>query len=133
VNRPDWTSGAALPGGDFSKWVSITDRPDQGFEQFVAALVAEFPELSAGLIRRWVRSYGALVEEFLARGRPLGEELAPGIFEAELRNLRNREWALTLEDVLWRRSKLGLHLPPGAAARLSQWWDAENQRTVPRT
>jgi glycerol-3-phosphate dehydrogenase len=133
VNRPDWTSGAALPGGDFSKWVSITDRPDQGFEQFVAALVAEFPELSAGLIRRWVRSYGALVEEFLARGRPLGEELAPGIFEAELRYLRNREWALTLEDVLWRRSKLGLHLPPGAAARLSQWWDAENQRTVPRT
>jgi glycerol-3-phosphate dehydrogenase len=130
VGRPDWTSGEALPGGDFSKWVANTDRPDQGFEQFVAALVAEFPELSADLIRRWVRSYGALVEEFLAPGRPLGDELVPGIFEAELRYLRNREWALTLEDVLWRRSKLGLHLPRGATERLSQWWDAENQRTV---
>jgi glycerol-3-phosphate dehydrogenase len=130
VGRPDWTSGEALPGGDFSKWVANADRPDQGFEQFVAALVAEYPELSADLIRRWVRSYGALVEEFLAPGRPLGDELVPGIFEAELRYLRNREWALTLEDVLWRRSKLGLHLPRGATERLSQWWDAENQRTV---
>jgi glycerol-3-phosphate dehydrogenase len=133
VNRPDWTSGEALPGGDFSKWVATTDRPDQGFEQFVAALVVEFPELPADLLRRWVRSYGSLVEEFLVHGRPLGDEIAPGIFEAELRYLRDREWALTLDDVLWRRSKLGLHLPLGAAERLSQWWDAENQRTVPRS
>jgi glycerol-3-phosphate dehydrogenase len=97
----------------------------------VAALIIEFPEHPAHLLRRWVRSYGALVEEFLVRGRSLGEELSPGIFEAELHYLRDQEWALTLEDVLWRRSKLGLHLPPGAAERLSQWWDAENQRTVP--
>ena len=131
VDRPDWTSGQALPGGDFSKWVTTTDRPDRGFEQFVAALIIEFPEHPAHLLRRWVRSYGALVEEFLVRGRSLGEELSPGIFEAELHYLRDQEWALTLEDVLWRRSKLGLHLPPGAAERLSQWWDAENQRTVP--
>jgi glycerol-3-phosphate dehydrogenase len=131
VDRPDWTSGQALPGGDFSKWVTTTDRPDRGFEQFVAALIIEFPEHPAHLLRRWVRSYGALVEEFLVRGRSLGEELSPGIFEAELHYLRDQEWALTLDDVLWRRSKLGLHLPPGAAERLSQWWDAENQRTVP--
>jgi len=129
VDRPDWTAAQTLPGGDLSPWVEPTDRPDQDIERFLAALVIENPELPAALLKRWVRAYGSLVREFLAPGR-LGEELASGIFEAELRYLREREWARTLDDVLWRRSKLGLHLAPGAYERLSQWWDAENRRTV---
>ncbi|NBS98449.1 MAG: hypothetical protein EBT08_20230, partial [Betaproteobacteria bacterium] len=92
-------------------------------------LVIEYPELPAALLRRWVRAYGSLVREFLAPGR-LGEQVTSGIYEAELRYLREQEWARTLDDVLWRRSKLGLHLAPGAYERLSQWWDDENRRTV---
>jgi glycerol-3-phosphate dehydrogenase len=72
-----------------------------------------------------------LVRAFLTPDRPLGEELAPGVFEGELRYLRASEWALTLEDVLWRRSKLGLHLSPPQTQRLSQWWEAEDQRSGP--
>jgi len=59
----------------------------------------------------------------------LGDEVIPGVFEAELRYLREREWARTLDDVLWRRSKLGLHLGAGDFARLDRWWNKENRRT----
>jgi len=129
VDCPDWTAAQSLPGGDLSPWVDPTDRPDQDIERFLARLVIEYPELPAALLRRWVRAYGSLVREFLAPGR-LGEQVTSGIYEAELRYLREQEWARTLDDVLWRRSKLGLHLAPGAYERLSQWWDDENRRTV---
>ena len=50
-------------------------------------------------------------------GRGLGAEVAPGVFEAELAYLRRVEWARTGDDVLWRRSKLGLHLDAGRTRR----------------
>jgi glycerol-3-phosphate dehydrogenase len=131
VERPDWTEAQALPGGDLSPWLTPSDRPDRDIDQFLAQLVAEFPALPPALLRRWVRAYGGLVRAFLTPDRPLGEELAPGVFEGELRYLRASEWALTLEDVLWRRSKLGLHLSPPQTQRLSQWWEAEDRRSGP--
>ena len=129
VDQADWTAAQSLPGGDLSPWVDPTDRPDQDIERFFERLVIEYPELPAALLRRWVRAYGSLLREFLAPGR-LGEQVTSGIYEAELRYLREQEWARSLDDVLWRRSKLGLHLAPGAYERLSQWWDDENRRTV---
>jgi len=127
--RADWTAGQTLPGGDLSPWVDPTNRPDQDIERFFAVLVSEYPALPATLLRRWVRTYGSLVREFLLPDR-LGDEVIPGVFEAELRYLREREWARTLDDVLWRRSKLGLHLGAGDYARLTEWWNDENRRTV---
>jgi glycerol-3-phosphate dehydrogenase len=57
-----------------------------------------------------------------ARGlADLGENLGAGLHEAEVDYLMNREWALSATDILWRRSKLGLHLPQGGAARLDDW------------
>jgi glycerol-3-phosphate dehydrogenase len=55
----------------------------------------------------------------------LGAQVLPGLFEAELRYLVEREWATTAEDILWRRSKLGLHLPPDAARLLDAWLAAQ--------
>jgi len=55
------------------------------------------------------------------RLQDLGEEVLPQLFAAEIDYLRREEWAQTAEDLLWRRSKLGLHLPPDAAARLDEW------------
>jgi len=51
----------------------------------------------------------------------LGEEIAPGLYAAEVEYLIGEEWARTAEDILWRRSKLGLHLPADAGDKLSAW------------
>jgi glycerol-3-phosphate dehydrogenase len=57
----------------------------------------------------------------------LGREVAPGLFEAELNYLHQHEWARTADDVLWRRSKLGLHLSAAQRADVAAWcashWD----------
>jgi glycerol-3-phosphate dehydrogenase len=66
----------------------------------------------------------------------LGREVAPGLYESELRYLRDYEWARTAEDVMWRRSKLGLHLPAGtldtARAALDAWF-ADGSHTATST
>ena len=51
----------------------------------------------------------------------LGEAVLPGLYAAEIDYLRRIEWARSAEDILWRRSKLGLHLPAGAAGTLDAW------------
>jgi len=51
----------------------------------------------------------------------LGEEVLPGLHASEIDYLRREEWAMTAEDVLYRRSKLALHLPADGAAQLDDW------------
>jgi glycerol-3-phosphate dehydrogenase len=51
----------------------------------------------------------------------LGREIVPQLYEAEARYLMQHEWALSAADMLWRRSKLGLHTPAGSAALLDAW------------
>jgi glycerol-3-phosphate dehydrogenase len=52
----------------------------------------------------------------------LGRHFGGDLYEAEVRYLRDQEWAAAAEDVLWRRSKLGLHVPPGTADALRAWF-----------
>jgi len=54
----------------------------------------------------------------------LGEEVLPQLYEAEIRYLRREEWARTAEDILWRRTKLGLHLSADSGVRLDTWLSA---------
>ncbi len=113
--RPAWTAQATLPGGDL---------PGADFEAFLGALQAGRPWLPADLARRLARAYGTRVETVLGPARSLadlGEDLGAGLHEAEADYLMKREWAQSAEDILWRRSKLGLHLPRGGAARLDDW------------
>ena len=114
--RP-WTARAPLPGGDI---------PGGEVEAFAAARQAERPWMDARMMRRLCRAYGTRVEAVLhgAKGPgDLGEDLGAGLSERELDYLRAKEWARTAEDVLWRRSKLGLHMTPAqreAVARRMQ-------------
>jgi glycerol-3-phosphate dehydrogenase len=55
----------------------------------------------------------------------LGAEVAPGLFEAELRYLHHCEWARSADDVLWRRSKLGLHFTLAEREAVARWCDAQ--------
>ncbi len=119
ASRPAWTEGAALPGGDL---------PGGDFDAFLAELQAARPWLPADLARRLARAYGTRVEALLGSARgltDLGEDLGGGLHEAEAEYLIQREWALSADDILWRRSKLGLHLAQGGAeqgtTRLEDW------------
>ncbi len=130
--RAAWTAPAPLPGGDLHAWIGAARRPDTDFADFVAALTQRHPWLPAALAWRLARAYGSRVDRVLGTAtslRGLGAEVAPGLHEAELAYLRREEWALTGADVLWRRSKLGLHLGPAAAARVTAWMAAAAGRT----
>ena len=115
-----WTETAMLPGGDFSAHIGVADRPDADFARFVRVLAVRHPDIPAAVLRRWARSYGSRVE-LLFTPQGLGAEIAPGLFEAELHCLHHHEWAHTAADVLWRRTKLGLHLTPVQREAVARW------------
>ncbi|KVN95309.1 glycerol-3-phosphate dehydrogenase [Burkholderia ubonensis] len=117
-----WTAGAPLPGGDIA---------NAKFDAFAAQFAARHPWLPAELARRYARAYGTRAERVVGNAKSLAElgaAIAPGIHEAELRYLRDVEWATRAQDVLWRRSKLGLHVAPGTldavTAALDTWFAA---------
>ncbi|MDO6415211.1 glycerol-3-phosphate dehydrogenase [Sphingomonas sp. BIUV-7] len=111
--KPAWTAGAALPGGDMAD-----------FDTFVDRLTAARPGLPEALLRRLARAYGTCVDRLLGAAgtvADLGEDLGGGLSAREVDYLREREWARTAEDILYRRSKLGLHVPKGTAERLTAY------------
>ena len=124
VTEGDWTAQAALPGGDLGSMVRESGDPMADFESFCALQAQRRPWLPAPLVRRYARAYGTRIERMLGNASSLaqlGEEIAPGLYAAEVEYLIEREWAQTAEDILWRRSKLGLHLPADTADRLAAW------------
>ena len=115
-----WTEGAFLPGGDLSGWIGASQRPDTDFSRFVQALALRHPELATPVVRRLARAYGSRVDLLFAGGS-LGAQIAPGLYEAELRFLHDHEWARAADDVLWRRSKLGLHYNETVRIAVADW------------
>jgi glycerol-3-phosphate dehydrogenase len=123
--RPAWSRGAFLPGGDLSGWIGAATVPDVDLARFVAAVERRYPWLAPAVARRLARAYGSLIERALggaASRAQLGREVAPGLFEAELAYLRCEEWAASADDVLWRRSKLGLHYGERERQAVERWF-----------
>lgn len=117
TTRGAWTAGRHLPGGDFAPKASRDLVAD--FERHVSALQLRHPALPTALCRRLARGYGSLADAVLSQG--LGAEIAPGLFEAELKYLHDHEWARGADDVLWRRTKLGLHLSAAQRTAVDAW------------
>ena len=115
-----WTRGVPLPGGDLGPWIGAAQRPDLDFQRFVDALAERHPQWPTALRLRLARCYGARIEVLLSSGG-LGRPVAPGLHEAELHYLHTHEWARTADDVLWRRTKLGLHLDAAGRAAVDDW------------
>ncbi|MCA8880836.1 MAG: glycerol-3-phosphate dehydrogenase [Rhodobacteraceae bacterium] len=114
-----WTAGAPLPGGDF---------PVDGVEHLVAELRATHAFLTQGWATRLVRAYGTEGRDMLgdaASAADLGRAFGATLTEREVRWMIRQEFARTSEDVLWRRSKLGLRLTEDEAASLDAWMNAE--------
>ena len=113
--RPDWTKGTALPGGDFAV---------DGIERLIAGLRVSWPFLNEDHARRLARAYGTRVRNILASAGSLddlGPNLGGNLTGAEVRYLMTHEWAQTPDDVLWRRTKLGLRVSRDERARLSSF------------
>jgi glycerol-3-phosphate dehydrogenase len=115
---PAWTKESHLPGGEF---------PYDGIEALVAKTRKSRPFLGEQHARRLVRTYGTRVERILGPARRL-EDLGPclgaDLTGAEVRYLMEREWAQTEEDVLWRRTKLGLRFASDERERLAKFMAA---------
>jgi glycerol-3-phosphate dehydrogenase len=111
--RPAWTKTSALPGGDFA--------PD-GLEQLIGATRRTWPFLSESHAHRLVRGYGTRVGAILGAAQSLddlGPHFGADLTGAEVRYLMANEWAQTEEDVLWRRTRLGLRSSRENRARLA--------------
>ncbi|KQS75660.1 glycerol-3-phosphate dehydrogenase [Rhizobium sp. Leaf384] len=108
-----WTAKSKLPGGDFAP---------TGYEAQVAALKSRSPFLTDRHARRLVRLYGTLAAEIVGDApsiEALGRHYGADLYGCEVRYLIEREWARTAEDILWRRTKLGLNLSKTEASALA--------------
>jgi glycerol-3-phosphate dehydrogenase len=120
-NQGPWTHhNAPLPGGDLSAWIREAHRPDTDFSRFEQALAQKYPAQSRTLLHRLARAYGSRAAVILDEG--LGAVVAGDLHEGELRYLHDHEWARSSDDVLWRRSKLGLHLSAQERQTVADWW-----------
>ena len=111
-----WTADAPLPGGDM---------PD--FAQFLWQASVRFAWLPPEMLLRLARAYGSRLDAVIGDAEglaDLGAHFGGTLYQAELRYLAAHEYARTGEDVLWRRSKLGLHLGNGAVAAVEAWFAA---------
>ena len=117
-----WTeANAPLPGGDIA---------NADFDGFLSAFQQSYPWLPAPLAYRLARAYGTRAAAVIgdAQGiNDLGEDFGGGLYAAEARYLVEKEWAITAEDILWRRSKLGLHTGPDTAERLGRWLEHQGR------
>jgi glycerol-3-phosphate dehydrogenase len=111
---PAWTENAPLPGGDI---------PNADFDAWLADLQRRLAGFDPAFLRRLARRHGTAALGIIGEARDfagMGQHFGAGLTEREVLHLRDREWARTAEDVLWRRTKVGLHLAPperDAAAR----------------
>ena len=117
--RPDldrnWTAKTPLPGGDFKP-------EDRG--ELVRSLRDSYPFLTPAHLSRLLKAYGTNAGHVLGAAKSyadLGQDFGATLTEAEVQYLVAREWAETTEDIVWRRSKLGLYMTANEIAALDRW------------
>ncbi len=116
--REGWTAHTPLPGGD----MAVSAVP-----AMIDDILRQYPFLSPAHADRLVHAYGTRVPKILGNAAAigdLGEEFGASLTEAEVRYLMTEEWAQTADDVVWRRSKLGLRLSTDEIAALDLWMAA---------
>lgn len=119
ADRAKWTAKAVLPGGDFDHQNVLA-----------STLQAQVTDMDDAVALRLVRAYGTKSFTFLkdaSKMADLGIEFGYGLTEAELNYLVDYEYAMSAEDVLWRRSKLQLHLSQTQIDAVADWFAARLQ------
>jgi glycerol-3-phosphate dehydrogenase len=118
---PNWTAGVSLPGGDF---------PADGLPDLVRNISTQFPFLTKPQSNRLARAYGTQVSNLLGDARnadDLGQDFGSGLTQKEVDWMMDHEWAVTAEDILWRRSKLGLSMVAADISRLETYLQSRNR------
>lgn len=113
-DREAWTGSEPLPGGDM---------PGQDFDAFLARALQRWHMLPAALVTRLASHYGTRMARILGNARQqedLGQMFGTQLSAAEVRYLVQHEWARSAEDILWRRTRLGLAMPDSALHDLQQ-------------
>lgn len=113
----DWTVEAQFPGGDL---------PDDDFDAFLQSQSARYPNVPSDVLLHLCRAYGTRITLVLGNGPEvdLGQPFGAQLTEAELRYLTRHEWARTADDVLFRRTKQGLHLSDPEKIDVANWMEA---------
>ena len=123
--KPGWTGQQTLPGGDF---------PMDEFDAHLRSAAVRYKFVPEAILRRLFRAYGTRIDVLLAGASSLddlGQQFGAGLTLAELRYLAHHEWARSAQDVVWRRTKLGLQLSPGQIATIdSAMRDIVQERLV---
>jgi glycerol-3-phosphate dehydrogenase len=120
--REGWTAKSPLPGGD----MDVSALP-----ALTAELRRSYPFLSQEHASRLAHAYGTRASNLLGGAKSmgdLGESFGATLTAAEIRYLMASEWALTAEDIVWRRSKLGLRLTAAEIAAIDDWIAASGAR-----
>jgi glycerol-3-phosphate dehydrogenase len=110
---PAWTANAPLPGGDLDQDGRLVASPGRAFDRFVTRLADEHPGFERAYLMRLAHRHGSCVPDVLGDAKNLadmGRLIGPSLTEREIVYLKENEWAMTAEDILWRRTKAGLHL-----------------------
>lgn len=112
---PSWTQSVSLPGGNFAY-----DQRDK----LARELLTSFPMLSAGTADRLARTYGTVARDIFAGAackEDLGLHFGADLYEREVAYLTRNEWVTVADDILWRRTKLGLRFTQSQRDRLDEW------------
>lgn len=112
---PAWTAHVPLPGGDI----------EGAFDNFVDAKQTQYIFLPKDIVYRYARAYGSRIDRMLENISSLpqmGTHYGDGLYETEIRYLIKYEFVHTVEDVLWRRSKMGLHISPDTLETLEKYF-----------
>ncbi|PCJ36073.1 MAG: glycerol-3-phosphate dehydrogenase [Alphaproteobacteria bacterium] len=107
-----WTAGAPLPGGNI---------PGQNMEKFIRNKQEKYPWLDKDLCARYAHHYGQRMDDMLDKESLNAVLIGPGLYDFEADFLITREWAITAEDILWRRTKLGLDWSDQDVQNLEKW------------
>jgi len=120
--RGPWTGSEALPGGDLGPG---------GQAAFLQQLIKRYPDLPVALLDALMRRHGTRALDILGDARTtaeLGQDFGGNLYEQEARYLVANEWAHTADDILWRRTKAGLHMTPEQRERFAN--HMESSRTA---
>lgn len=110
-----WTATVPLPGGDLG---------GLSLNEYATQLKTRYPRLPVDMLERCARSYGSATEAVLNGARDiadLGIDFGAGLYSREVDYLVRHEWAIEADDILWRRTKRGLHCPPDTTAKLAAY------------
>lgn len=120
----DWTDRSPLPGGDM---------PDADYEAFMQSVKARYPWMPRGVRRHYGRLYGSRVSDIVGGAdslNALGRHFGGDFHEAEARYLIDHEWARTPDDILWRRTKHGLHLTEAQREAFADWFRERTRKAA---